>query len=370
MRIGYDITPIGQQASGVGTYALHLLTSMAELDEGHEFFMLSNRSGHQGRLPAHRELYDAWQPFPSRMIWMQCMLPQRLQLMGTELCHYPNSIAPLRSPCPYVLTIHDMTLSMLPQHHPWRKQIIIRPLIPLLARRAAKVITVSSSARDDIVRLLGLPPERIAVIPEAAGAQFRPASKTEQQRVGEKYGIARPYVLYIGTLEPRKNLVRLIKAWAELRRTGVINQQLVIVGAAGWQYEPIYRAAQESGCPEEIIFTGYVPGEDLPGLYSGADLFAFPSLYEGFGLPVIEAMACGAPVLISTTPALLEVAGQAALAVEADSIAAIKGGLERLLCDERLREQLRVAGFKRAADFSWQRTAQCTLAVYHEALKR
>jgi glycosyltransferase involved in cell wall biosynthesis len=368
MRIGYDITPIGHQASGVGMYALHLLTHMAELDEGHEFLLLSNQAGHHGRVPAHRELHDAWQPFPSRMLWMQCVLPQTLRSIGAQLCHYPNSIAPLRSPCPYVLTIHDMTLSMLPQHHPWRKQVLIRPLIPLVARRAARVITVSSSARDDIVRLLGLPPERVAVIPEAAGAQFRPTSLAEQRRVCAAYGLRQPYVLYIGTLEPRKNLVRLIRAWGELRRKRVIEHQLVIVGAQGWQYGPIYQEAQLVGCADEVIFTGYLPGEDLPGLYSGADLFAFPSLYEGFGLPVVEAMACGTPVLISTTPALVEVAGEAAYAVDAHSVAAIKAGLEQVLCDAATREQMRAAGLARAAHFSWQHTARCTLEVYREVI--
>ena len=369
MRIGYDVTPVSARSSGVGTYARHLLIHMAELDEDHEFYLFSNRAAHQSQLPAHHAFHDLGRAFPNRMLWMQCVLPQTLKGLQPQICHYPNSIAPLRSPCPYVVTIHDMTLSMLPHYHPWRKQLLIRPLIPLVARRAARVITVSQSARNDIVRLLHIPAERVSVIPEAAAAYFRPASAEEQARVRAAYGLRRPFIFSIGTLEPRKNLVRLIRAWGKLRQQGAIEHQLVIAGGHGWQYGPIYAEAQRLDCADDVIFTGYLPASDLPGLYSAADVFAFPSLYEGFGLPVVEAMACGTPVLISTTPALVEVAGDAAVQVEAHSVASISEGLERILSDAPLREQLRQAGLARAASYSWERTARSTLAVYRQAVE-
>ncbi|HMQ34447.1 MAG TPA: glycosyltransferase family 1 protein [Chloroflexaceae bacterium] len=368
MRIGYEITSVGAQSSGVGTYALQLLLGMAAVESANEYLLFSNRPHHRQELAATPGVRDLARPFPSRMLWMQLALPAQLGAERPDICHYPNSIGPLRSPVPYVVTIHDMTLSLMPGHHPWRKQLLVRPLIPLVARRAAHVITVSTQARADIVRILRVPPGRVTVIPEAAAAHFRPVPGEEQERARARYGLRRPYVLYIGTLEPRKNLVRLIRAWHSLRRRGEVPHQLVIVGAPGWQYRPIYEEARALGCADEIVFTGYLPRGDLPALYSAADAFAFPSLAEGFGLPVVEAMACGTPVLISDTPALREVAGEAAVRVDPRSVEAIADGLGLLLGDRELHDRLGAAGLARAASFSWQRAARDTLAVYRAAL--
>lgn len=368
MRIGYEITSVGTQPSGVGTYALQLLLGMAEVESRHEYLLFSNRPDHRRQLASLPAVQDLARPFPNRMLWMQLLLPGQLSAARPDICHYPNSIGPLRSPVPYVVTIHDMTLSMMPRHHPLRKQLLVRPLIPLVARRAARIITVSSQAREDIVRLLRVPAERVVVVPEAAAAIFRPAGAAELARVRETYGLRRPYILYIGTLEPRKNLVRLIRAWHQLRQRRAAPHQLVIVGAPGWQYRSIYEEAQRLGYADDVVFPGYLPRADLPAIYSAADAFAFPSLAEGFGLPVVEAMACGTPVLTSDTPALREVAGEAAVRVDPWSVASIAEGLERLLTDRDLHAAMRTAGLARAAHFSWHRAARETLAVYHGAL--
>jgi glycosyltransferase involved in cell wall biosynthesis len=259
MRIGYEITAVGERPSGVGTYALQLLHGMAEVEDGNEYLLLSNRGHHRPQVRALPGLRDLTRPFPSRMLWMQLLLPGLLGAARPDLCHYPNSLGPLRSPCPYVVTIHDMTLSQMPRFHPWRKQLLVRPLIPLVARRAARVITVSAQARDDLVGRLRVRPERVAVIPEAAAPAFRPAAAAEQLRVRRAHGVEGPYVLYVGTLEPRKNLTRLIRAWHGLRRRRAIPHRLVLVGAPGWQYGPIYAEAERLGCAGEVVFTGYVP---------------------------------------------------------------------------------------------------------------
>lgn len=364
MRIGFDITSISDQPSGVGYYTLHLLTHLAEADGGHEYLLLSNRPARPASLLPMAPLREVLRPFPSRMLWMQCRLPATLREMQPEVCHYPNSIGPVASPCPYVVSIHDMTLSLLPGYHPWRRRLAVRPLIPLVAWRARRIITMSEQSRQDIIRLLRVAPERVVVIPEAAAPLFRPAAMAEQRRVRAIYRITAPYVLYVGTLEPRKNLVRLIHAWHRLRQRGRIAHQLVIVGARGWQDQPIYQTVRVLRCAGDVIFTGYVPMQDLPPLYSGADAFAFPSLYEGFGLPVLEAMACGTPVLISTTPALVEVAGDAALKVDGHAVEAIGAGLECILTDPGLQAEMRERGLQRARDFSWKRAAEQTLKVY------
>ena len=383
MRVAYDVTPIDGHLSGVGNYALHLLNHLIEEGMAHEYLPLSNRwldpsclsGGNCPLLDAssliiRRSSLAAMHPFPSRMLWMQCILPRMIRVLRPHLCHYTNSIGPLANPCPYVVTIHDMTLSLLPGYHPWRKQLIVRPIVALVARRAHRIITVSEHARQDIIRLLHVPSERVVVTPEAAAPIFTPASAAEQQRVRTQYHLNGPYLLYVGTLEPRKNLVRLIRAWHSLHSRDRIAHRLVIVGARGWHDAPIFHEVQALGCVDAVTFTGYVPLGDLPALYTAADAFAFPSLYEGFGLPVMEAMACGTPVLISSTPALVEVAGESALQIDASSTHTIASGIERLLTDHALRAQLRQRGLQRSAQFSWQRTARQTLQIYADAVAR
>jgi glycosyltransferase involved in cell wall biosynthesis len=368
LKIGYDVTPLVGMCTGVGNYTRQLLTHMLAQEGEHDFLLLANRQEATRDFPASARVQPLVEPFPSRLLWMQSVLPRLLREVRPDLCHFPNSIGPLLSPCRYVVTIHDMTLSFLPQYHPWRKRLMVRPLIPLIARRAARIITVSEHARADIVRLLRVPAARVVVIPEAAAPIFQAASPDEQRRVRERYQLWGPYLLYVGTLEPRKNLVRLIRAWHTLWRRGAIPHQLVLVGGRGWQDAEIYRTIAELDCGDALRLAGYVPTDDLPALYSAADAFAFPSLAEGFGLPVIEAMACGAPVLISTAQALQELAGDAALAVDPRDERAIESALERLLTDAALREQLRARGLRRAAAFSWGEAARRTLAVYRDVV--
>ncbi|MBK9712666.1 MAG: glycosyltransferase family 4 protein [Kouleothrix sp.] len=372
LKIGYDVTPLAGMCTGVGNYTRQLLTHLLALEGEQSFLLLSNRAEAAQGLPRSSRASPLIEPFPSRMLWMQGVLPRLLREAHPDLCHYPNSIGPLASPCPYVVTIHDMTLSVMPQYHPWRRRMLVRPLIPLIARRAARVITVSEQARDDIVRLLRVPAERIAVIREAAAPIYRDVSPEEQARVRERYRLHGPYLLYVGTLEPRKNLVRLIRAWHRLWRRGAIPHRLVLVGGRGWQDRQIYRTIERLRCPDALRLVGYVPTDDLPALYGAADAFAFPSLAEGFGLPVIEAMACGTPTLISTAPALRELVADrsaggdqlAALAVDPYDDRAIEAALERLLTDAALRHELRERGLRRSAAHSWAAAARQTLEVY------
>lgn len=371
LKIGYDITPLVGLCTGVGNYTRQLLTHMLQLDGEHNFLLFSNNQAALADVPQSRRTQLMVQPFPSRMLWMQSVLPRTLRAEAPDLCHYPNSIGPLWSPCRYIVTIHDMTLSMMPQYHPWRRRMLVRPLIPLIARRAERIITVSEQARADIVRLLRVPAERVVVIREAAAPIYHAAPPAEQARVRARYGLRGPYVLYVGTLEPRKNLVRLIRAWHRLYAHGAIPHQLVLVGGRGWQDAEIYRTIATLDCGDALRLVGYAPTEDLPALYSAADAFAFPSLSEGFGLPVIEAMACGTPALISDTPALQELVTDpedtaTGLAVSPYSEQAIEQGLECLLTDDALRARLREHGLRRAETYSWAAAARRTLDVYHE----
>jgi glycosyltransferase involved in cell wall biosynthesis len=207
----------------------------------------------------------------------------------------------------------------------------------------------------------------VVVVPLAAGRQFRPVEAAEAGPVLEKYGVERPYILYVGALESRKNLPRLLEAYARLRKWSA-RWKLVIVGARKWKFTPIFEAVQRLGLEPHVHFTDYVADEDLPALYRGAELFAFPSLYEGFGLPVLEAMACGTPVVTSNRSSLPEVAGDAALLVDPLDVEAIAGAMQRVLADEALAAGLREIGLARAAQFTWERTARETVAVYKKAI--
>jgi glycosyltransferase involved in cell wall biosynthesis len=332
----------------------------------HDYMLFSNRdmagawdAPAAGRLSHYKGRY-----FPVRMAWMQGVLPGTLRRVRPDVCHYPNYLAPIASMCPSIVTLHDMTLFVTPRFHNWKKLLLDRTLIPLVARRAQAIVTVSHSAGDDIVRYLGVPPSKVHVIMNAVSGAFQEITdKAALHAVRTRYGIDGPYILYVGTIEPRKNLVRLINAFRVLKKHG-LPHKLVLVGQQGWHSAPIYAEVEKHDLSKDVRFTGYVPFEDLPALYSGASVMAFPSLYEGFGLPVLEAMSCGAPVVTSHSSALAEVADGAALLVDPQSSTQIADALYRVCTDGDLAAELSTKGRARARQFTWENAARATLEVY------
>jgi glycosyltransferase involved in cell wall biosynthesis len=271
-----------------------------------------------------------------------------------------------------VLTIADLTTLRVPHFHTegtlnWQRPAYeSAPLMDL-------IITISEHTKRDAVELLGIEPDRVRVTPLAAHECFRPLRDPEALReLRERYGLGnRPYILTVGTLEPRKNHCRLIEAFARLRRRdpGLIHR-LVLVGAKGWLFEPIFETVRRLGLEGHVRWLDYVPFDDLPGLMSGTELFVYPSLYEGFGLPPLEAMSCGAPVIASATTSLPEVVGEAGILVDPEQVDEITAAMHRVLTDPHLRTALRAAGLERAKQFTWERTARMTLAAYDEARDR
>ncbi len=371
MKVAFDATTLQPYKTGVGYYTEHLLRHLVGLDAGHEFVLLSNRAivwSHP--TPTALPVYTRHR-FPIRTVWMQTLLPLALRDIRPNLAHFTNSIVPLLTDVPRVVTIHDMTLSLFPHLHPWRKQILTRPLVALAARVADAIITVSESARRDIVRLLKVPESKVHVIYEAPAPAFRPIR--EQRRLEEvrrRYGLAQRFILYVGTIEPRKNLPRLIEAFARLCRNNGIPHQLVLVGAHGWGYEAVFQRIESLGLRDRVRFLGYIPFEDLAPLYNLSEVFLFPSLYEGFGLPVIEAMACGTPVITSANSSFGEIAGGAVVTVDPCDVDAIAQSLKHLLDDPDLRRAVGERGLTRARRFSWQRAAERTLEVYQRVVER
>jgi glycosyltransferase involved in cell wall biosynthesis len=369
MRIAFDGTTLRPGRTGVGYYTEHLLHHLGREAGDDEIVVVSNRPVDTTRTLSSRVRVVSSRWRAPRMVWMQTLAPRLLRGLQPDVAHFTNGMIPMASPVPTVVTIHDMSLTLYPRYHPPRRVLLNRPFVNLAARRADAIITVSQSAKRDIVRVYGLPPERVHVVHEAAAPSFRRISDgRELSRVRLRYGLDDRFVLYVGTIEPRKNLPRLIDAFAARRKAGDLPHQLVCAGPYGWLSGDLEERIARLEIAPAIRFIGYVPFDDLPALYSLAEMFVFPSLYEGFGLPVIEAMACGTPVIAGAVPALAEIAGGAIEQVESLDAEALGDSMVALARDGARREQLAGAGLSRARSFSWERAARETLEVYRRAV--
>jgi glycosyltransferase involved in cell wall biosynthesis len=307
---------------------------------------------------------------PVLMTLGQAQIALAAHCHGLDLVHDPTGSAPLSlTSARRVATIHDVIPFVYPATSTRLDWLIYRFWLPLVARRLDQIITISRQSRSDLIRYLALKPEQVKVIPLAAAPRYRPASRANVEEMLSRLGIRGPYLLFVGSLEVRKNLIRLLEAYARLRASSG-SWTLVVVGARKLRQSPVAATVRRLGLEPHVHVTGYVAEEDLPALYSGADLFVFPSLYEGFGLPVLEAMACGTPVVTSAVSSLPEVAGDAALLVDPFDVDALTTAMRRVLEDPALTSSLRERGQARAAQFSWERTARETLAVYEEVLAR
>jgi len=287
---------------------------------------------------------------------------------NAELFHATEHLLlPLRT-IPTVLTVHDLIFRHLPAHHKPLNRWYLNLTLPLYCRRANHVIAVSECTRRDLIAAYDLPPENITVIPEAADPRFRPQPPETVAAVRARYGLPERCLLCVGTIEPRKNLTRLLAAFESIHAER-LTDGLVIVGKRGWLYGDFFAALEQSPVRDAVIFPGYVPDADLPAVYAGAQALVFPSLYEGFGLPVLEAMACGTPVVASRVSSIPEVGGEAALYFDPADVEGMVETIRRLLRDADLQDRMRTQGLAQAAQFSWKRAATETKAVYDVVLK-
>jgi alpha-1,3-rhamnosyl/mannosyltransferase len=379
MRIALDGQPLLAPLTGVGHYTRQLVRALAGLDEPHRYYVLTPyplRIVRRGvaRLSRFREPNVAL-VVPGWPTTVRARLARRL---GREpelsygidppcdVFHATNNVFPYRvRAARQVLTIHDLTLLLFPEWHPGDRLARMVPALEPAVMRAHHIITPSRSTRDDVLKLLPVDPERISVVPEGVDPIFAPRPADEVTAGLAPLGL-RPdeYLLFIGTIEPRKNLLRLLQA---LELTASTTGPLVLAGGQGWNNAAIRTAVERLERAGRVRSLGYVPDELRPVLLTGARAFVFPSLYEGFGLPPLEAMACGTPVLTSNVSSLPEVVGDAALFVSPDDVDALATALARLWSDETLRAELRARGLAQARQFSWERTARLTLDVYRGA---
>jgi glycosyltransferase involved in cell wall biosynthesis len=372
MRIAFDGTTLTAGRTGVGYYSEHLLQHLAREVEasGDELVVISNKPlTTEHPLPHHVVVHES-DRFPMRVAWMQGMAARVLDRIGADVAHFTNGMMPVSASPPCVVTVHDMSLRLYPWCHPLRRIVINRPLQLVSIHRADAIVTVSHSTRRDLLRLHRVPADRVCVVHEAASDVFRPMSDDAAlAALRARLDLPERFALYVGTVEPRKNLGRLVDAFAEARAQGVPHH-LVCAGPYGWRSRGLADRIARLGLTPYVHFLGYQRFETLPALYNLSEFFVFPSLYEGFGLPVVEAMACGTPVLTSNSSSMVEIAADAALAVDPLDTGALAAAIARLATDDDLRAGLSTAGLARAAAFSWSQAARDMLQVYRFAAGR
>ncbi len=367
MKIGIDAHVLGTQAGGNETYMRQLLHALASAESGLDFLAYVNRNAHE-RGESAAGLPTAPIPIRSSYLRVPLGLPWLVKQTRADLLHVQYT-APPWCPCPFVVSMHDIVAWRFPESMPFADRHRLRLLSGRTLRRAARVFVLTEALRDEIIAEFNLSPSLFDVVQPPSDPLFRPVENADETaRVKAKYGLPEDYVLYVGLLQPRKNLARLAEAFARLRERG-LDPSLVIVGKHAWLYQEMLEKIDALGLGDRIHFTGYVDREDLPALYSRAAAFAYLSLYEGFGIPVLEALACGTPVLASTDPALVEVAGGAAHHVDPLDVDAIEEGLATVLTDSELRNRLRTEGPHRAAYFTVERMAEAAIAGYQKAMK-
>ncbi|HZQ10525.1 MAG TPA: glycosyltransferase family 1 protein [Anaerolineae bacterium] len=371
MNIGIDAHMLGHNETGNETYVLELVRALAVRDPGDTFFVYVENphalSPEITNAAQVRVVPYATRSGARRLVWE---LSRRAAQDCLDVLHLSYN-APLHVPpaCALVVTIHDISFEHFPQFFSRRLRAFLRVSVPRSAYAAQHIITDTESAKRDLVNTYRLPPDKITVTHYAAGAQFHPISDPAAlNAVRARYNTGDRFILAVGNLQPRKNLERLMRAFALAKQHAALPHKLVIVGQRLWRAAPILQAAR--GMPDQVILTGYVPATDLPLLYNAADVLAYPSLYEGFGLPVLEAMACGTPVITSNVSCLPEIAGDAAHLINPRSVQDIADALVRVTTDTAYRGELGRRGVARAQLFSWERTAQQTLAVYYSAIAR
>lgn len=358
MILAYDGSSLAHGLSGVGYYTRRLLEELsARAAAGGPVtpVVLSNKPVD---VPPGARLHTEHR-FPIRAVWMEACVPRALRALGADIAHFTNYTAPLALDRPYVVTVHDMSLALLPECSTWKMRLIVPRVLPRVARHARLVLVPSRATRDDVVRLLRVDPGRVRVVPHAAPRTFAAA-------VDAPRSDGTPYFLFVGNLEPRKNLARALRAFARVAPS-VPGLRFVVAGRPGWKYDDVLRELQRPELQGRVDVRGYVDEGALAALYRDATAFVYPSLYEGFGLPVIEAMACGTPVLTSRVSALPELAEGAALLVDPRDEAALAEAMHALATDAGLRTRLSAAGRARAAEYSWEATADQTIAAYEEA---
>lgn len=371
MKIGLNAHLHSQQAgyrsAGIKGYITNLLRHLpACAPDCWQFEALvgSENSAQFERVKMSRSALDTRSPL-RRIVWEQTLQP--LSLRQFDLYHALAFVAPIVLTAPMLVTVYDLSFLRFPERLSPARRLYLRHMTALTCWRARRVLAISQSTADDLVDLLGVPTDKIDVTPLGYDkAVFRRLPAAELERFRHRHDLPERFWLYVGTLEPRKNLSTLLAAYQRLSKTDRL--PLILGGGIGWRGQAILDEANQLGLGDSVTHIGFIPAADLPFWYNCADAFVYPSVFEGFGLPVLEAMACGTPVLTSDAAALTEVAGSTGKRIAADDVEAWADALKHVKTDETWRESARTSGLERARQFSWERTAELTIGSYRRAL--
>lgn len=377
MRIAIDLSPAIHQKAGLGRYARTLAEHLVTQDRINEYVAFAHGRLRAEALPASLaalpRLNVPLDPRPWRTgVWAAHALNVGMDhaFPRIDLFHATEHLLPRFKNIKTVFTLHDLIFQFFPEYHlPLNRWFLINAM-PYFLRNADAIIAVSECTQRDAVRIYHLPPEKITVIYEGVNPKLKPETNTEKIAAArEKYAHNQPFLFFVSTIEPRKNIISLVDALKILRARGYPHR-LLIAGRKGWLYQATFEHVKQTGMEPFVEFLDYVPDEDLPALFAACDAFVFPSLYEGFGLSPLEAMACGAPVIASNTSSLPEILGDTALLVDPRDVGAIADATERVITNSALRDELRAKGIVQAAKYSWERAAQETLKVYEKVFHR
>ena len=373
-NIAIDLSSYEERQAGVGTYSRNLVRSiLTQAPKSHNFFIFVNSNAVDSVVsfalgPNVTIVPHTFRSRGARLLWEYIGITKDLKRLDISLLHSVHYIAPVFMPkgCKVIVTIHDLTFFIFPQHHTFLKRILF-PLQIKRTKKANGLIMVSRNTLRDYREIIGQP-SSARIIYEAAAPEFVPVAPEEVARVKNVYSLEQPFILTVGEIEPRKNTINLIKAYAKLNKTIREQTPLVIVGKYGWGSKDVFSLPAQLGVQENVKFLGFVPLADIPGLYQASLVFVYVSLYEGFGLPVLEAMSCGAPVITSKTSSLGEIAGDAARLIDPGDVEDLKRALFELVTNADNRARYRTQGQARAKTFSWTKAALETLRYYEDIL--
>jgi len=369
MRIGIEIG-WAHKAGGSRSVTKNIIKTLSKLDRTNEYIVFANTFLPELEFPNVRQVI-----YPSPAKWMQhiwdqfivphVILPYHLRKEKIELVHYTNNYVSIFRPCKFVVTLHDLIPFIAPHTFGLLHRIYQQLYFKLAANSGGDIITISENSKNDIVKILKVPMERIYVVPEAVSGEFRVVSNAvEKNKIRKKYNLPDRIILNVGTIQPGKNLSRLFKAYKLAKIENNIPHTLVVVGRKGWKSQEIFDEIDNLGICDDVIFSGMVPQADLPIIYNLAELFVYPSIYEGFGLPPLEAMACGIPVITSNISSIPEVVGDAAVLIDPYDETELCEAMRSVLSDNGVRQELIEKGFDRVKEFSWEKAASLLLEIF------
>lgn len=366
MRVGIDARPTQGSFTGDATYWRGLITGLSQIESDNEYLLyFYNRLQTPGE-PLSPNMRHIILRGVNWRVWSACSFPRALKRDRANVAHVQYSIPPL-TPCPVITSIHDVSFKRHPEFFSPKDRFILDMGVKLSKKRAARILALSEYTKAEICELYSIDESRVDLVYPGVDSLFKPCGRDESlELVRTKYCITDPYVLTLGVIQPRKNLSRLLEGFAILKQDREVRHKLVIVGKYGWMEENLTRTITNLGLSGEVLLTGYAPYEDLPYLYSGADLFVYPSVYEGFGLPPLEAMCCGISVITGDRSSLPEVVGDAGIMVDPYKPEAFADAISRVLADKSLRAELSRKGLAQSRKFTWERTARQVDAIYRE----